>query len=114
MTTNKMKTTPQGPEFGREKKRVEFTVVNIQEVSFDGEFVQLVGDPVGLAIRQEQFAEWLMLKHYSAYIAGLTEGKGRVFDWYFGTFEDHFTTKRIEAFLKSYIESQTTFLINYD
>ena len=105
-----MTTTSQGPGL----RRIQKTQVNIQETSFDGDFIRLEGDPVGLAIRQEVFAEWLMVKHYALYISGLNVGKGSVFDWYFATFEEHHTTKKIQKVFKEYIESQTTFQINYE
>lgn len=105
-----MTTTSQGPGL----RRIQNVKVSIQEISFDGEFIRLEGEPVGLAIRQETFAEWLMINQYALYISGLDVGKGCVFDWYFARFEEHYTTKRIQKVLKQYIESQTTFQINYE
>ena len=112
MTTNKMNTTRQGPGFLGVPKAMKSKVL-IKDVYFDGNFIRLEGEPVGLAIRQEVLAEWLYLKHYSMYVAGLDTVSGKAFDWYFATFENAFTTKKIQKILKEYIESSTTFQIYY-
>jgi hypothetical protein len=109
-----MNITNQGPEIGIKKKAAEVVTVTIQGICFDGEFIRLEGEPVGLAIRQEVFAKWLNVTHYSMYVAGLDTFGGNSFDWYFATFENSFTTKKIQKTIKQYIESQTTFQINYE
>jgi hypothetical protein len=107
-----MNTTRQGPGFLGVPKTQKNNVI-IQGICFDGEFIRLEGEPVGLAIRQEVFAKWLNVTHYSMYVAGLDTFGGNSFDWYFATFENSFTTKKIQKTIKQYIESQTTFQISY-
>jgi len=109
-----MNLTQQGPMIGGLNRKAEVTIITIEEINYDGEYIRLESYPIGLSITQILFAKWLRKKDPHSYFSGIIQGGQDETDWYYGELESKANIEKINRILKQYVEEKTTYIINYE